>query len=491
MGRSSRPGRGRNAVSERLIVVAKRDCPTCEMLEGVYAELRAGGTPFAVYSQDDPGFPNSIPERIDDRELEISFRHDIEIVPTLIRLGEAGEIGRAVGWHRGEWERLSGLAGLGAALPDQQPGCGARNVEPGMRERLQVRWGEVGLAARRIEVGAYDDPLESCFERGWTDGLPVVPPTDERILRMLAGTDRAPDEVIGPIPPNLAECTIEKVAINAVMAGCRPDYMPVVLAVVAAALKREFAMHGLLCTTYFSGPVIIVNGPITRAIGMNSGVNCLGQGNRANSTIGRALQLLIRNVGGGQPGGIDRATFGNPGKVGFCLAEDESDPEWTPLAQTRGIAPGTSAVTLFHGDGVTGFIDQKSRTPEGLSKSLALSLVGVGHPKLAEWCNAILLLSPEHYAIYRDAGWDRARIEAALHEATTRPAAELARDVGGVGEGMELEEARGVLPKFWRDHGLLIARAGGPAGLFSAIIGGWAGGRKRDVVQPVTKEIEA
>ena len=171
---------------------------------------------------------------------------------------------------------------------------------------------------------------------------------------------------------------------------------------------------------------------------------------------------------GGQPGGIDRATFGNPGKVGFCLAEDESDPEWTPLAQARGIAAGASAVTLFHGDGVTGFIDQKSRTPESLSKSLAMSLIGVGHPKLAEWCNAILLLSPEHYAIYRDAGWDRARIEEALHEATTRPAAELARDVGGVGEGMELEEASGVLPKFWRDHGLLIARAGGPAGSTAA-----------------------
>ncbi len=476
-------------MSERLIVVAKRDCPTCTMLEDVYAQLKAGGTPLEVYSQDDPGFPESISDTVDDRELEASFRHDIEIVPTLIRLGADGERGRAVGWHRGEWEALSGLDGLGAGLPAQQPGCGARNVEPGMPERLRVRFGDSGLKAREIAVGAYDDPMESCFERGWTDGLPVVPPTDERVLRMLAGTTRAADEIIGAIPPNLVPCTVEKVAINAVMAGCKPDYMPVVLGIVEGALQRLFAMHGLLCTTYFSGPVAIVNGPIARAIGMNSGINCLGQGNRANSTICRALQLLIRNVGGGEPGGIDRATFGNPGKIGVCVAEDESDEGWTPLAQARGVAEGRSAVTLFHGDGVTAFIDQKSRSPEELSRSLAMQLVNVGHPKLAQWCNAILLLSPEHYAIYRDAGWGRSEIEAALHEATTRPAAELVRGHGGVGEGMDLDEAVGELPKFWRDHGLLIARAGGPAGLFSAIIGGWAGGRKREVIQPVTQEI--
>ena len=153
----------------------------------------------------------------------------------------------------------------------------------------------MGFASRTIELGGYDDPLESCFERGWTDGLPVVPPTDERILRMLKGTSRDPKELVGRIPPNYGECTVEKVAINAVMAGCKPEYMPVVLAALEAALIPEFAMHGLLCTTYFSGPTIIVNGPVTRAIGMNSGVNALGQGNRANSTM-VSLQLIIRNV---------------------------------------------------------------------------------------------------------------------------------------------------------------------------------------------------
>ena len=225
--------------------------------------------------------------------------------------------------------------------------------------------------------------------------LPVVPPSDERILRMLAGTRRQPQEVVGLVPPNLAECTVEKVAINAVMAGCKPEYMPVVLAALEAALEPVFTMHGLLCTTYFSGPVIIVNGPITQAIGMNWGVNALGQGNRANATIGRALQFIIRNVGGGRPGEIDRATLGQPGKYTFCFAEDETDPAWEPLSVSRGIPRGRSAVTLFQGDGVQGVVDQRSRTPEELTKSLAMALTAVNHPKLVQLGNATLILSPE------------------------------------------------------------------------------------------------
>ena len=144
--------------------------------------------------------------------------------------------------------------------------------------------------------------------------MPVVPPTPERVLRILDGTRRRPDEVVGLMPPNLISCTIEKIAVNAVMAGCKPEYMPVVLAVVEAALIPQFNLHGILATTNTVGPVVMVNGPVARQIGMNSGGNVFGQGNRAHAAIGRALQLLVRNVGGGVPGEIDRAVFGNPGK---------------------------------------------------------------------------------------------------------------------------------------------------------------------------------
>jgi hypothetical protein len=172
-----------------------------------------------------------------------------------------------------------------------------------MPERLALAHGDLHLDSRRIEVPDAEDAIEVAYDRGWSDGLPIVPPTPLRVAMMLSGTSRKPDEVIGLIPPNLSECTVEKAAANAVMAGCRPEYFPVVLAVIEAALDPRFSMHGLLATLWFSGPVIVVNGPIAKRIGMNSQGNALGQGNRANATIGRALQLVIRNVGGGVPGG--------------------------------------------------------------------------------------------------------------------------------------------------------------------------------------------
>ena len=303
---------------------------------------------------------------------------------------------------------------------------------------------------------------------------------------MLQGTTRQPDEIIGRIPPNLAECTVEKVAINAVMAGCKPEYLPVVLAAVEAALIPEFTMHGLLCTTYFSGPVVIVNGPVARAIGMNWGGNALGQGNRANATIGRALQLVIRNVGGGIPGGIDRATLGTPGKYSFCFAEDETDPSWEPLSVARGVPRGASAVTLIAGDGVLPCFDQLSRTPESLVRSLAMSLWSVSHPKKIQGHDALLVLSPEHWRVFREAGWTRARLLQELEVALQRPGAEIVRGAGGVAEGLAPEMADKTVSKF-RAGGLQIVRAGGIAGLMSAIVGCWASGERGSI--PVTKEV--
>ena len=346
------------------------------------------------------------------------------------------------------------------------------------------------LAARKVEYGEHDDPEEICYQRGWTDGLPVTPPTDVRVLRMLSGTKRRPDEVIGRIPPYLADCTIEKAAINAVLAGCRPEYMPVLLAALEAALEPVFTLHGVLATTYFSSPVIIVNGPVATRIGMNSGINALGQGNRANATIGRALNLIVQNVGGGRPGEADRATLGAPSKYTLCFAEDESDPGWEPLSVSRGFPRGASTVTLFQGHGVEAVVDQKSRTPDGLSRSIGMSLVKIGHTRLTQSARAVLVLSPEHYAIYREAGWDRGRIERALFEATIRPGREILAGADGIGEGVPASRADEMVPKFHED-GLMVVRAGGKAGLFSAILPGWLAGRNRLELQPVTKEVKS
>jgi hypothetical protein len=355
-------------------------------------------------------------------------------------------------------------------------------------ERLEARHKGGTLLSRKIEVSPTDDDVELCYERGWTDGLPVTPPTDQRVLRMLSGTQRRPQEIVGEVPPYLAPCTVEKVAINAVLAGCRPEYMPVLIAALEAALEPVFTLHGVLATTYFSSPIIIVNGPITKKIGMNSGINALGQGNRTNATIGRALNLIVRNVGGGRPGEADRATLGAPSKFTLCFAEDESDPAWEPLSVARGFARTASTVTLFQGHGVEAFVDQKTRTPEGLSRSFALSLVKIGHPRLVQSARAVVVLSPEHYRIYKEAGWDRKRIERALYEATARPGIEIVAGLDGVGEGVPQARAEESVAKF-HDDGLMVVRAGGPAGLFSAILPGWLAGRNKTELQPVTKEV--
>ena len=366
-----------------IVAVVKSDCPTCRLVAPVLAGLAA-----TVISEDD------------DAGLEASYRNEIITVPTLLRVEGGRETARIEGWSRPQWEAFTGVEGLGPDLPEHRPGCGARAVDPATARELAVRFGAARLRSRRVELAEQEDEAEACFDRGWSDGLPVVPPTEGRVLAMLDGTTRAPDEVVAVVPPDLVECTVEKVAVNAVLAGCQPEYLPVVLAAVEAACTDEFNIHGLLATTYFSGPVVIVNGPIARAIGMNSGVNALGQGNRANATIGRALQLVIRNVGGGRPGEVDRATLGNPGKYTFCFAEDE---EGLAVGAAVGGArlPRASTVTLFAGEGPSGIVDQLSRTPDSLARSLAAGLRGVAHPKLAIGFDAVLVVSPEHARVPR------------------------------------------------------------------------------------------
>jgi len=177
------------------------------------------------------------------------------------------------------------------------------------------------LSSRIIEAADLEAAVETCFEKKWTDGLPVVPPTEARVKRMLATTERDPQELIGTIGPNYGRATIEKIAINAVMAGCQPSYFPTVLAVVEAACEDQFCLHGINVTTFSATPMIIINGPIRQQIGVNCGHNALGHGFRANATIGRALRLMIINIGGAKPHEITKATMGHPAQYTFCVGE--------------------------------------------------------------------------------------------------------------------------------------------------------------------------
>ena len=328
--------------------------------------------------------------------------------------------------------------------------------------------------------------MEALYDRGWTDGLPLVPPTEARVLRMLEGTSRAADEVVALVPPNLVECTVEKVAVNSVMAGCRPEYLPVVLAALEAVCTDEFNMHGILATTMGVGPVFVVNGPITAEIGMNSGVNVLGHGNRANATIGRAVQLVVRNVGGGAPGGVDRATHGSMSKLGFCFAEDEVGSPWTTLAEDRGFSRSQDVVTAFCGEGPRIVVDQKSRSADSLVRMLAEGLLASVSPRTVMGMDGLLVVSPEHMARFSDAGWDRQRFMEELGRHLVVEADGILAGTGGIEEGLPPDLAGLTLPKF-RPGGLLVVHAGGPAGLFSAIIGGWLNGPIGS--EPTSREI--
>ena len=463
----------------QFTVVIKKDCPTCEMIEPVLAELTATYPgKVTIYVQDDPSFPESIENKIDDTSLEFSYRNNIEIVPTLICSTESKESARTYGWDKAEWRRLTNLSSLGESLDSFKPGCGSKTLEPGMEEQLIARFDDKLLSSRNIQLADLEDDAEGCYERGWSDGLPVIPPTRVRVIRMLKGTDRSPGEIIGNIPPDNAPCTIEKVAINAVLAGCKPEYFPIVLASVQAALQDKFCMHGLLCTTYFSGPVMIVNGPVVQQIGLNNGINALGQGSRANATIGRALQLLIRNVGGGVPGGIDRAVMGNPGKYTFCFAEDESDADWSTLAQDRGFERSESVINLFAGEGLQPIVDQKSRDPDSLARNMAASLRAVVNTKLYGVADAVLVVCPEHRRVFREGGWNKDDLKNALYDNLMTPGSELILGAQGIAEGMPEKFENKVIGKF-RDDGLHITSTGSKAGMFSAIISGWVASGER------------
>jgi hypothetical protein len=263
------------------------------------------------------------------------------------------------------------------------------------------------------------------------------------------------------------------------------------LAAVDAACAEEFALHGLVATTYPAGPTVVVSGPYSAAIGMNASGNALGQGNRANLSIGRALQLVVRNVGGGRPGPEDRATHGQPGKVGSCFAERIEDSPWPPLSAERGVAPDETGVTVVATEAPRVIVDQLAREPEGLSASFALALESVAHPKLRLAFDALLVVGPEHARVFREGGWTKERLRGRLFELTTSPAGEVARGAGGSPEGVEtrfVSDPDMPVAKFAAPDRILIVHAGGDAGLFSMVYGSWAAGEIGS--QPVTRSVE-
>ena len=501
-----------------LLCFVKEDCPTCGLtmpLIEAAAEAFRDKVDVVAIGQDAAGNALLVERHkftapmLDDSDLKISYAYNVEIVPTVILAdGRGAELRRFEGFDKSDWQRaladIAHLAGGSAAqidwstFPESRPGCGSKSVEPGVAERLAAEASGSRLRARQIELGADEDPFEFMFERGLTDGLPVVPPTPERVMRMLTGTRRDPQEVIATVPPNLAPLTIEKVAANAVMAGCRPEYLPVVIAVLEGVCTDEFNIHGVMATTAGATPIVVVNGPIRHRLGMNMKVGALGSGNRANATIGRAVKLALRNVGGARPGEIERTALGGPGKYTACYPEWEERSPWEPLHVERGFRAEDSVVTVFGLEpGPRLIVDQLSRTAHALAGSLGMALESCWHPKLHGYGEVLLVISPEHADTIKRDGWSKAQVRNRIQEASARPIRELLPDANA-GEGMALrnfglsnptpEQLEQRIPKFRKPENINIIVTGGEAGKFSSAFGGWFSGPMGSI--SVSRKIE-
>ena len=476
-------------MATELVALVKHDCPVCDRLlpalDAAGVRVVSQSTPDETAEQAARLGLHHVPEVDDD--LALSERLDPDAVPALVLLEDGErEADRVEGLQRARILEIAAKAGAALdldGLPDWLPGCASRTRDPEVAARLAARAArrEGRLRAKEIELGELEDIHEALHARGVTDGLPVVPPTPERVVRMLEGTGRDPQDLVAVLPPYDGRATVEKVAINAVMAGCAPEHLPVVLAAVHAAARPEFALHGLVATTHPAGPAIVAFGT---DVGINAAGNCLGQGARANLAIGRALQLTVRNVGGGRPQVEDRAAHGQPGKVGLCFAERVEGNPW-PAPYDR------PTVMLMALEAPRIVVDQLAREPEGLAASLALALGSVAHPKQRLAWDALLVVGPEHARVFGEAGWSRERLQQRLFELTTSPAGELARGAGGSPEGIDpkfVSDPAMPVAKFAAPDRILLAYAGGDAGLFSMVYGSWAAGEIGSA--PVTVSVE-
>ena len=334
--------------------------------------------------------------------------------------------------------------------------------------------GGEGAAARRR---APEDLLAFqafAMERGWGDGLPLIPATPERVAAMLAGTGRPADDLVAILPPRLGCATVERVAVNAVLAGALPEHLPLILAAVEAVGEPAFNLQAVQTTTHPCSPLVIVNGPIAARLGINGGGNALGQGHRANAVIGRALRLVLQNTGGARPGREDRATQGHPGKYSYCTAENEAASPWEPLSVERDFPAGISTVTVCASEAPHNINDHGSATPEGILTTVAGTAATVGSNNIYLGGEPLVILGPEHAATVAAGGWSKADFKRALWERARVPLsrfdpANLARFAVIHPEGFRDRPPETLAPiaRVWTD--IMVVVAGG-AGKHSVLI---------------------
>lgn len=336
--------------------------------------------------------------------------------------------------------------------------------------------------------------IEHFFQQPWSDGLPVVPPTEALVRQMLDTVDRSPEEVVGLVAPRFGEATTESLAIHAVMAGCLPAYFPVVVAAVEALVDPRFGLHGVVATTHVSTPLLIVSGPVARELNINAGYNLFGQGWRANATIGRAVRLILGNLGGGLPGGTDQSTLGHPGKYTYCIAENSDKSPWEPLHVELGFQSEDSTVTVLAAAAPYSMSDFFNNTALGIMRTFANSMANMGSANMYRGGELLVVIGPEHAHDIASDGWTKQDIKYYLFDYARLPYAEARRG------GMYSEEVRRDLWPRWIDYtredvtiplvrtpNEVLVIVGGGAGRHSAWVPGWG---NVDRTRSVTRRIQ-
>jgi hypothetical protein len=313
-------------------------------------------------------------------------------------------------------------------------------------------------------------------QRGWGDGLPIVPPTPERVQATLAYCDRRWDHPVAKMAPRYGDATPIRIAINAVMAGCEPEYFPIIVAAIEAMCDPAFNLYAIQATTHLCAPLVIVNGPIAAELEINGGINAFGPGKQANSTIGRAIRLALVNIGGGVPGAGDMATFGAPSKFSYCVAENETDSPWQPLHVDRGCAPGTSSVTVVGAEPLHNVNDHASTTAIGILRMIAGTMRTTGNNDVYNYQDGtypqpLVVFGPEHAKTVADGGYDKQAVRQYLFEQAHMPLGDFSQENIDIRFRRKYGDAplETRVPVFKRPEDLLIAVIGGP-GKHSAVI---------------------
>ncbi len=338
------------------------------------------------------------------------------------------------------------------------------------------------LASKIYEADDIGAVQELYHSNGWTDGLPIVPPTRPAVEACLEWAMTPPDALVGIEPVRAQAVTAEKLAINAVMAGCLPMHFPVVLTAFSAMLDEKFLVHGATASTGGCAIFVVLNGPIRQEIGASGSFNALGNSDRATAVIGRALRLALINILQVRPGEIDRSTLGHPGKFTFCVAEDEEDTPWLPLAQLRGMPPGASAVTVMAAGAPRQIMNEWTTEPKEILETFAAEMrANLRHYSLHAG-NYALIIPKQLREHLQAAGWTKPDIAEFVHERARIPRREWA-DVGKA--AVVRDRGDSIYPALDAPNDLLVVAAGGPAGGFGAVIPPWLGNKSRAVTMAI------